>query len=104
MLVEFSASAKLVSLKKLNKNFCILNVSGNKDLPENLLMSRDTYEKNKFILANCLKDDNLDISLEGFIKKKDNKFYFYVYGVFEAIVKDLPDDVEEDMFKNVWED
>ena len=94
MLVEFSAQADLVGLEKLNKNFCLMKIKNNKDLPENLLMSRETYEKNKNLLVNCLKDKNLSLSINGFIKKKDNQFIFYVYGVFEAIVRDIPEEIE----------
>lgn len=102
MLVEFSAQADLVGLEKLNKNFCLMKIKNNKDLPENLLMSRETYEKNKNLLVNCLKNKDLSLSINGFIKKKDNQFIFYVYGVFEAIVRDIPEEIEKEIFKDIW--
>ena len=79
-----------------------MKIKNNKDLPENLLMSRETYEKNKNLLVDCLKDKNLSLSINGFIKKKDNQFIFYVYGVFEAIVRDIPEEIEKEFFKDIW--
>ena len=101
MLVEFSGEAKFEKLEKFNKNFCFVITSGNPDFPEKMLMSKDTYQKNKHLLANNTK--NLSFVFKGFIKRKNNKFYFYVYGLLEVIIKDLPVDVENELFKNVWE-
>ena len=83
--VTFYTQAHLDGFEKYNDKFCFLLLSNNNNLPKRVSISKVCFENNYPVLKRAVNNQSFDISMQGRIKQRKEKFFFNVVGTIELV-------------------
>lgn len=108
--VEFVTSAHLEGFEKHDEKFCFLLLSGNRNIPEKVSISKVCFENNYVgVLKEAKGNPKYDIYFHGKIKQRKGKFFFNVVGHIELVPtaewteEEIQAEINEFFDPNLWE-